>query len=117
MGIETGSGLGLAVFGTLVATFTTNNFAQQLSEAGLPAEKVTSAVDALKSAIQGGIQQSYPTVSPEVLDELKTSLANAYTSSITSTLLISSALIFVTVALVWFGMCGRAGQPLADDGS
>jgi len=113
MGTETGSALGLAIFGTLVATFTTGNFGKQLSAAG----KVTQAVNTLKSAIQGSLQQPYPQIDPDILSKLEASIANAYTDAIIMTLIISAVLIFITAVLVWVRMRGRADQPLADDTS
>jgi len=117
MGTETGSALGLAIFGTLVATFTTGNFGKQLSAAGVSAEKVTQAVNTLKSAIQGSLQQPYPQIDPDILSKLEASIANAYTDAIIMTLIISAVLIFITAVLVWVRMRGRADQPLADDTS
>jgi MFS family permease len=117
MGTETGSALGLAVFGTLVATFTTGNFGKQLSAAGVSAEKVTQAVNTLKSAIQGSLQQPYPQIDPNILSKLEASIENAYTDAIIMTLIISAVLIFITAVLVWVRMRGRADQPLADDTS
>jgi len=117
MGTETGSALGLAVFGTLVATFTTGNFGRQLSAAGVSVEKVTQAVNTLKSAIQGSLQQPYPQIDPDILSKLEASIANAYTDAIIMTLIISAVLIFITAVLVWVRMRGRADQPLADDTS
>lgn len=114
MGGETGSALGLAIFGTLIANFTSNNYLEKLTSAGLSSEQITQAVAVLKSAINETLQQEYPKIAPDIVQKLIAGFEVSYTDAVITTLVISALVIFITAGLVWIGMRGRADEPLTD---
>ena len=59
-------------------------------------------------------QQEYPRIDPGIVQKLVAGFELSYTEAITATILVGILLMLITAGLVWFGLRGKADEPLTD---
>ena len=104
VGVESGSGAGIALSTSLAVTFAGRSFLNLGSKAGLSSAQIQQAVDVLRSAMNNSLNTTNPGIPQSVLDQLFEGARTAYAMGIAQTMILLTVVCGVSGFIIWFGM-------------
>jgi MFS family permease len=115
VGVESGSGAGIALSTTLAVSFAGRAFLNMGAKAGVSPEEIQSAVDTLRSTMSGSLSTAQPTIPQALIDQLYAGARTAYAIGLAQTMLLLTVVCAVSGLIIWFGMRKSAPQQEASE--
>lgn len=110
VGMESGSGAGIALCTSLAVIFVGRAFINLGTKAGLSPEQVQNAVEVLRKAMSDSLSPTHPPIPQSTLDQLLEGGSKAIATGISQTLILLTIVCALSGLIVWFGMRNQKAE-------